>query len=390
MRGAAVVSLVGDDWLAMSEQVALLPCVVCYVEVIESSTALLADTSALSEACALLIRAWQTALRSAHVGVRLQSSESFAFRAASAKRGEQQLFKQLSVARDDNIVNNEEFVLNDASLSSVCTVHLRDLRRLVYAGGWPNDQCINALLAIIVNAACNAAGNGVTLQCDAFSSLLVQKLPQLTDDKERCVRFATRYQSMRGHSFEYLLANKIVSCMFVVLCLCLCTNVSAVRVSINHSLVNSAQRARVRMRTWQPILLPRHSRESHWSLLIDAAKSAVWHIDSMNDGSNVLPNRTLMRRLLTAIGAAHYEIEHMKSAQQRDGASCGVYVALNAWKLTRRMALLGAPRVTRAVLARCIVRNPTAPLDAHVRWRTRWTNHTLNSITKTTTSAGCC
>ena len=77
-------------------------------------------------------------------------------------------------------------------------------------------------------------------------------------------------------------------------------------------------------------------------------------------------NSEAISRLRNVIGVNNDDsssIRQVASLQQSDLSSCGVFVALNAWKLTHRRSLKGAPRVVddgmlaRQALARCIVRN---------------------------------
>ena len=85
--------------------------------------------------------------------------------------------------------------------------------------------------------------------------------------------------------------------------------------------------------------------------------------------TGAIPNGQLARSLFRLIGVDKYKVRHVKSKQQGDASSCGVYALLNAWKLTRGLPLLGEPNIksngasTRAALARCIVRNSTQILD---------------------------
>jgi Ulp1 family protease len=116
----------------------------------------------------------------------------------------------------------------------------------------------------------------------------------------------------------------------------------------------------------QAILIPWNS-PGHWSLLcIDSSSKKLKCIDSLN--STVVPNAVLARRLCSFIGIDN-NIRRVQSVQQRDTDSCGVFVVLNAWKLTHQRSLSEEPHVigdglvARRALARCIIYNTSAELE---------------------------
>jgi len=219
------------------------------------------------------------------------------------------LWRKLSDARDV-----ESVLLSDASLDKACSVYLRDLRRLV-TGNWLNDETLNALLVIFTHDAAQPI--------DAFTSFISDELRDLQSNKIDDKRFLTRYYSFGGNMFQSLLRDKV------------------------------------------PILTAWNS-PSHWSLLvIDTAANRIKHIDSLNN--SVVPNSELAQRLCTSLGMSN-EIRLVRSRQQQDTDNCGVFVALNAWKISQQRALEDAPHVVgdgvalRRVLARCITHNSSAPM----------------------------
>jgi len=195
----------------------------------------------------------------------------------------------------------ESVVLSDTSLDKACTVYLRDLRRVV-TGRWLNDETLNALLATFTREAAQPI--------DACTSFILDKLSNidLTNESQR-QRFLTRFDSLGGNTFQHLLQNSV------------------------------------------PVLIAWNSR-GHWSLfVIDTAAKRIKLIDSLN--KTLVPNSELAQRLCSLLGMSN-EIRRVPSTRQRDMNNCGVFVALNAWKLTRQRALNDAPHVVGNGSSSCV------------------------------------
>jgi hypothetical protein len=101
--------------------------------------------------------------------------------------------------------------------------------------------------------------------------------------------------------------------------------------------------ARVRALGKRLVLVPWNNRSGHWTLLcIDVEEKCARYYDSLHDSDLLHEQRKFCEQLLSDESGSIVLQFVSKSPRQPDGQSCGLFVAMNAWYVARKLPLPAA------------------------------------------------